>query len=362
MTIGSNFDHHRDNLLIAESFRDELRKCAVLGTILGAGAASHLGVNAALKNLEHIPPEAAATTWLAKLRRKAAISLHDKKNQMAATGIQRGMSGAPESLGSHFARAFVGPEIPAMQDATMPIGKGLATAPVSRQYRLLKKMRLEAARNPVLAGTEGGSALIGGINHMLRPTRTAVSYGTTAAPAAQALPRVNSVHPTAAGNFMRRALPVATGAVAGLAEPGLWGHVGTNLARNRIAQSALGRRVLTKDINQGVRAAIGQGPVRPGWQQTAIDYAVSPAFSAPRRTAAALAQQAHQGFQGLAPGVASLPRSTRVAAGWMLSPQMSPISAPVTNALQHAVRTTPTTINDALAKARTLKARLRPAP
>lgn len=208
---------------------------------MGLGALSHIGANAALKHTHHWP-----------------VMQRARSRQMGL-GIQRGISGAQESVGTNFLRLWGGPEMPAYQQLGHQLGQQTREMSTGHRYRYLKKVRSTLARQPDLQHTPYVQETIGGINRAL----------------AQPLPRVGPQQQT---SWWRKALPYAAAPAVAAVEPSGLIHAAINRTRVGLSKSQVGRNFIQRDVT---RAAQSQ-PIS-ALRQKATDYLISPEVQNPGR-------------------------------------------------------------------------------
>lgn len=205
------------------------------------GLATHIGANLGMKALH-------GTKLMGGIRSGGM-----------ARGIQRGVSGAPQGVGSRAAELFVGPELTATEHAGATLGKQLREMPVGRRYRRLKKLRKTVASDPSLHSAPIFEDMVPAINRTLE----------------RGLPKVG---PERKASLLSRAAPYAMAAPIAAVDPALLVHAGVNLTRRAVAQSAPGMEFMRNGL---VRGATGLAPREAAQRaSTAVMRGASPVVGA----------------------------------------------------------------------------------
>jgi hypothetical protein len=201
------------------AFVDELEKIAIdPATMLLTGAGTHLLANAAIK----------ASHGTRFIRGVRAGRL--------ARGISRGVSGAPQSLGSRMAERWVAPELISNEHIGNLVGEQLRGMSKGRRYRTLKKLRKVVASDKHLRHAPIFEDVVGGVNRALD----------------EGIPRAGSAaQPGRLRRAFTRVAAEAPAPIMAAVEPGALAHRAVNATRMAVANSKGGRAYLRRTAREG---------------------------------------------------------------------------------------------------------------
>ncbi len=247
-------------------FADEVEKIAIFGG-LAAGPLGHVAVNA-----------------LGRAARKGS----NLSDYLAHTGLQHGLTGSSiNPFAQRTIKALAGPESLSHYEAAKALGSLVQHLPTNEQHAIFQGMRQGTGRlsedTPLL------SPMHRAMGHELEGTAPALqSKGLLAGLYSKGVAGMgkltNTPFDTGAQRVAKSVAGAAPLAAVAAADPvAAATHVGFNTAREAVAKSSTGKRVMKGMLERGLGGQLMSPAV-----EKAVDYGVSPSALDPMRIGKAL--------------------------------------------------------------------------